>query len=339
MVSGSNEENGREISDELMSSLPWDLEPLCLLNENQQKKIKQKAEIRFYKMGGKIWPNENSEEHFLIISGKVRLRDEMAKKPIATLTGGDWFGDLLNLSGEYKAVASGEVVVICWKVSVWNEITQKKLHEVWQENKEYLVPETPQIPEPVQGYPFVSGLNTAACCLTMISQELQVSAQLEWVQKQLRGESPKNLIDGAEKLGFQLRRVIVKWEELSRLSFPALIHWYEETWVVVYAIRGDRLIIGNPLNPGQTCESLPRKLVEKAWDGQVWLVELNQKQEKFNLTWFLPAVWRYRGLLSEVLFASITLQLLGLTTPVITQVIIDKVMVQESLATLDVMAI
>ncbi len=339
MVNGSNEENGREISDELMSSLPWDLEPLCLLNENQQKKIKQQAEIRFYKMGDKIWPSENAEEHFLIISGKVRLRDEESKKPIATLSGGDWFGDLLKLPGEYKAVASGEVVVICWKVSIWEKITQKKLDVIWQENREYLVPETPQIPEAIEGYPFVSGLNTAACCLTMISQELQVSAQLEWVQKQLRGESAKNLIDGAEKLGLQLRRVIVKWEELSRLSFPALIHWYEETWIVVYAIKGDRAIIGNPLNPGQTCESLPRKLVEKAWDGQLWLVELIQKQEKFNLTWFLPAVWRYRGLLSEVLFASITLQLLGLTTPVITQVIIDKVMVQESLATLDVMAI
>ncbi len=33
------------------------------------------------------------------------------------------------------------------------------------------------------------------------------------------------------------------------------------------------------------------------------------------------------------------MQLLGLTTPLITQVMIDKVMVQESLPTLDVMAI
>jgi ATP-binding cassette subfamily B protein len=79
--------------------------------------------------------------------------------------------------------------------------------------------------------------------------------------------------------------------------------------------------------------------VETAWDGQLWQVEPIQKQDKFNLSWFLPAVWRYRGLLSEVLFASFTLQLLGLATPLITQVVIDKVMVQESLPTLDVMAI
>jgi ATP-binding cassette subfamily B protein len=68
-------------------------------------------------------------------------------------------------------------------------------------------------------------------------------------------------------------------------------------------------------------------------------VELVQKQEKFNLSWFLPAVWKFRTLLGEVLLASFTLQLIGLATPVITQVIIDKVMVQESIPTLDVMAV
>jgi ATP-binding cassette, subfamily B, bacterial len=108
---------------------------------------------------------------------------------------------------------------------------------------------------------------------------------------------------------------------------------------VAYGVRGDRLIIGDPMNPGQTCESVPRSLVQEAWDGQLWQVELVRKQEQFNLSWFLPAVWKFRTLLMEVLLASFTLQLLGLATPVITQVIIDKVMVNNSLATLDVMAV
>jgi len=108
---------------------------------------------------------------------------------------------------------------------------------------------------------------------------------------------------------------------------------------VVYAFKGDRLIIANPVNPSQICESLTQTVVEAAWDGQLWQVEPIQQQEKFNLRWFLPAVWRYRGLLGEVLFASFVLQVLGLATPIITQVIIDRVMVQESIATLDVMAI
>ncbi|MBW4593454.1 MAG: type I secretion system permease/ATPase [Brasilonema angustatum HA4187-MV1] len=193
-------------------------------------------------------------------------------------------------------------------------------------------------------YPFVSSWNTGAACLTMVAQQLDNPVQLEWVQRQLRGQQAKHLVEAAEKLGFVLRRLQVSWSELQQLSFPALLRWKtsektEEGWIVAYALKGDRLIVANPLNPNHTCESLLRSVVEETWDGQLWQVEVINKQEKFNLNWFTPAVWQYRGLLAEVLLASFTLQLLGLATPLITQVVIDKVMVQESLPTLDVMAI
>ncbi|MFH7029046.1 MAG: type I secretion system permease/ATPase [Heteroscytonema crispum UTEX LB 1556] len=204
-------------------------------------------------------------------------------------------------------------------------------------------PHPPISPSPISGYPFVSSWNTGAACLAMVAQYLDNPVQLEWVQRQLRGQRPKNVVEAAEKLGFVLRRLQVSWAELRQLSFPALLclgtPGKEGSWVVAYALKGDRLIIANPLNADHCCESLPQKLVEESWDGQLWQVELIQQQEKFNLSWFLPAVWQYKGLLIEVLLASFTLQLLGLTTPLITQVVIDKVMVQESLPTLDVMAI
>ena len=112
-----------------------------------------------------------------------------------------------------------------------------------------------------------------------------------------------------------------------------------QRWIVLYEMKGNKAIIGDPLNPRLCCEPISRQQLVEGWRGRVWQVEPIRKQETFNLSWFLPSVWRYRGLLQEVLLASFTLQLLGLGTPIITQVIIDKVMVQESLATLDVMAI
>ncbi|MBW4616890.1 MAG: type I secretion system permease/ATPase [Desmonostoc vinosum HA7617-LM4] len=196
----------------------------------------------------------------------------------------------------------------------------------------------------VSNYPFVASWNTAAACLTMVALQLENAVQLEWVQRQLRGQRPKDVVEAAEKVGLVLRRLQVSWGELRQISFPALLLWNSDTtetptWVVAYAVKGDRLIIANPLNLEGTCESLPQSVVEGCWDGQLWQVELISKQERFNLGWFTPAVWKYRGLLGEVLLASFTLQLLGLATPLITQVVIDKVMVQESLPTLDVMAI
>jgi ATP-binding cassette subfamily B protein len=328
------------ITDDASINLAWDAPPLCLLSPQQQVQFQDQAKVYRYTLGEKIWSTDSPKEQFLIVAGKVRLREEGVTKALTTLAAGDWFGDLLELSGLIKAVAaSKEVVVVRWDTALWTQVASSEIDRFWSQQRSRYQPHTTETPQPVSGYPFVSSLNTAAASLTMVAQQLQNPTQLEWVQRQLRGQRPKNLVEVGEKLGLQLRRIITSWSHLRQISFPALLHWKQENWVVVYNVKGDRLIIANPLNPSQTCESIPRSLVETAWDGQIWQVEPIQQQEKFNLSWFLPAVWHYRKLLTEVLLASFTLQLLGLGTPIITQVIIDKVMVQQSLPTLDVMVL
>ncbi len=320
--------------------LPWNTLPLSLLTPQQQVVFNNQAEIRRYKLGEKIWSADIPGEQFLIVSGKVRLREEGAAKPLATLGAGDWFGDLQHLSYSVKAVAADkEVVIVRWDTELWAEASSPQIDKYWRQGQREIDAQTTDMPQLVSGYPFVNSLNTGAACLTMVTQQLQNPAQLDWVQRQLRGQRPKHLVEAGEKLGLQLRQLMTTRTDLRQLSFPALLHWQQENWVVVYGIRGTSLIIANPLNPAQACENIPIEQVEAAWNGKLWTVELIQKHEKFNLSWFLPAVWRYRGLLIEVLLASFSLQLLGLGTPIITQVIIDKVMVQESIATLDVMGI
>ncbi|MEL6320590.1 MAG: peptidase domain-containing ABC transporter, partial [Cyanobacteria bacterium J06626_14] len=214
------------------------------------------------------------------------------------------------------------------------------LRRFWSTLRSRYQPTYSEAPQPVTEFPFVASTNTGSACLTMMAQHLQTPVQLEWVQRQLRSQRPQHMIDAGEKLGLQMRRLLLTtWEDLQRLTLPALFLWQGERWVVLYAVRGDRLIIGDPMNPNQTNERISREVVRDNWDGELWQVELVKKQETFNLSWFLPAVMRYRGLLSEVLLASFTIQLLGLATPIITQVVIDKVMVQGSIPTLDVMAI
>ncbi|SFL60525.1 type I secretion system ABC transporter, HlyB family [Rugamonas rubra] len=60
---------------------------------------------------------------------------------------------------------------------------------------------------------------------------------------------------------------------------------------------------------------------------------------KFDFTWFIPAVIKYRRLLVEVLLISLVLQLIGLATPLFFQVVMDKVLVNHAMQTLDVIAI
>lgn len=58
----------------------------------------------------------------------------------------------------------------------------------------------------------------------------------------------------------------------------------------------------------------------------------------FDIAWFIPALVRYRGPLRDVLIASFFLQLMGLVSPIFFQLVIDKVLVHQSMTTLDVLA-
>ncbi|MBI4781179.1 MAG: type I secretion system permease/ATPase [Oscillatoriophycideae cyanobacterium NC_groundwater_1537_Pr4_S-0.65um_50_18] len=324
----------------LSVSINWDAPPFSWLKPEQQFQIKTQGKSRSFTLGEVIWSTETPGNHFLVVSGNVRLVP--TEGDAVRLKAGDWFGDALELSDAWKArAASKEVVLLEWSDADWSAVSSPEMKQFWSSVRSRYQPNFSTAPQPVSGYPFVSGLNTAAACLTMLAQRLETPVQLEWVQRQLRGQRPKDLVNAGEKVGLQMRRLLIgNWQDFRQITFPAILQWQQAGhWVVAYGVRGDRLVIADPMNPSQTCESIPRQLVEQSWDGQLWQVDLIQKQENFNLTWFLPAVWKFRNLLGEVLLASFTLQLLGLGSPIITQVIIDKVMVQESLPTLDVMAV
>ena len=60
---------------------------------------------------------------------------------------------------------------------------------------------------------------------------------------------------------------------------------------------------------------------------------------KFDFSWFIPAIVRYRRELSQVLLMSLVIQLIALATPLFFQVITDKVLVHQATTTLNVIAI
>ncbi len=79
------------------------------------------------------------------------------------------------------------------------------------------------------------------------------------------------------------------------------------------------------------------------WSGELILVrsdaQLPHGLSRFDLTWFIPAVVKYRRLFGEVLVVSLVIQILALLTPLFFQVVMDKVLVHRGLTTLDVIAL
>ena len=60
---------------------------------------------------------------------------------------------------------------------------------------------------------------------------------------------------------------------------------------------------------------------------------------KFDFTWFIPAIVKYRRILLEVVGVSIILQIFALITPLFFQVVMDKVLVHQGFSTLNVIAV
>lgn len=92
--------------------------------------------------------------------------------------------------------------------------------------------------------------------------------------------------------------------------------------------------------PNQKPQIIPVQDFLSLWSGRLILMAarstLTASFKKFNISWFVPAIIKYKHLFIEVLFASFFLQLFALVSPLLFQVIIDKVLVHHSLSTLDV---
>lgn len=64
----------------------------------------------------------------------------------------------------------------------------------------------------------------------------------------------------------------------------------------------------------------------------------NKAAKDFGFSWFIPELLKYKRIWSEILLASLTIQLVGLAVPICTQIVIDKVVVHHTTSTLIVIA-
>ncbi|WP_265717125.1 peptidase domain-containing ABC transporter [Providencia rustigianii] len=82
-------------------------------------------------------------------------------------------------------------------------------------------------------------------------------------------------------------------------------------------------------------EILTYKELEEIWNGD-WL-KVKIKQEKFDISWFQIEFMKYRKIIILVLVFSFILQILALASPIVMQVIMDKVLIHSNFMTLDLL--
>jgi subfamily B ATP-binding cassette protein HlyB/CyaB len=142
-------------------------------------------------------------------------------------------------------------------------------------------------------------------------------------------------------LGLKAGVVRTKWDKLCSTPFPAIAKLRDHRYVVLAKMDGDKALIQDPVEGRPIVVS--REQFESNWAGELLLfakrAHLRLQDLKFDFTWFIPAIVKYRKFLGEVLVASFVLQLFALLTPLFTQVVIDKVLVHKGFTTLHVLAV
>ena len=145
----------------------------------------------------------------------------------------------------------------------------------------------------------------------------------------------------ARALGLKARALTTKWERLSNTPLPGIAALLDGGFLLLGKADEDKIIVQAPDSPRPTL--MTRAEFEAAWDGRLVLMTkraaLTDFTRRFDVTWFLGAIHKYRHLLSEVLLASFFLQLFALVSPIFFQVVIDKVLVHRSMSTLDVLVV
>ena len=134
------------------------------------------------------------------------------------------------------------------------------------------------------------------------------------------------------------RRMEASWDGLASLPLPALASG-PNGWFLIGRVGSDQALIQLP---GKAPEAVSRDDMETLWSGELLLVTTREGLAghlgKFDVTWFIPQIIKYRRLIGEVLLVTLAVNLLGLAAPLFFQNVIDKVLVHNTMATLQVLA-
>ena len=145
----------------------------------------------------------------------------------------------------------------------------------------------------------------------------------------------------AKQFGLKARVYHSKWQRLTATPLPGIAVLRDGRFLLLGKASEDQILVQNPSSPRPMLMS--RAEFEAVWDGRLVLmtrrVGLTDLSRRFDIGWFIGAIHKYRYLLGEVLAASLFLQLFALVSPLFFQVVIDKVLVNRTLSTLDVLVI
>ena len=189
----------------------------------------------------------------------------------------------------------------------------------------------------------IDEFDDGAACLAMVCQYFGKKVSLarirQLVHTAVDGTSLKALCIAGMELGLATRSIKTTAKNLDKLPLPAIAYWHGNHWVVVYGISSKNVWV---VDPALGYRKMDRDDFEERWTGFAALFDYTKEFEKIpedraDIRWLAPFFKPFSGFLLKALALAIMVSSLEMVLPVFTQVIVDRVLVQEDVGLLNVL--
>tara|TARA_Y100001968_G_scaffold324569_1_gene364185 strand:+ start:5910 stop:8873 length:2964 start_codon:yes stop_codon:yes gene_type:complete len=184
-----------------------------------------------------------------------------------------------------------------------------------------------------------------SACLKMIANFYDIPYRGDSIEKVIRdsvnkGDGSNSLLVAnlANMMGLHVSGAGVSLDVATRLQTPCLVYW-NKNFAVITKSNSKGITLASPkygwvdIEVSEIKDNFPDGFLEI-----LLLEKTNQTPDKkFGFEWFWASIKKYRTVLLQVFLASFVVQLFGLANPLLIQVIIDKVINQRSLETLQIL--
>ncbi|MDF3032090.1 MAG: Type secretion system transporter, HlyB family, partial [Moraxellaceae bacterium] len=175
-------------------------------------------------------------------------------------------------------------------------------------------------------------LDTGLICLVMLARFHQQAVEPAQLAHEFGQAGTafglQEILLAAKKLTLKARPAQSSVDRLEKTPLPAIAASLDGGWFIIAKAEGGKVLIQDPRE--QAPRVLSHEELTARWSGQLVLVASRASVlgdlATFDVTWFIPAIVKYRHLLRDVLVVSFFIQLLALISPLFFQVTIDKVL-------------
>ena len=198
----------------------------------------------------------------------------------------------------------------------------------------------------IRRFPHVRQLDAMDCgaaALAMVCRHYGRAVSLARIRQlcftSTDGTSLRALCRAATELGLAARPVKASPRNVPQMPLPAIVHWEGNHWVVLYDVTDTHVRIADP---ALGLRRLPRADFERRWSGYTALFDYTDAfaqapVEAPSAAWLWPFVRPFRPIIVRAIGLAVVASALAMLLPVFTQIIVDRVLVDQDVGLLNVL--